>query len=228
MLIRAPGVVCLLGALAQVGFADCQGLDSDSHFRKLDETSTVRVYRLELGRLESTSMLCQEYAFFYVVTSASETSDTLAGHAGISHKWHPGAARFIQNAETHTIRNETATPHHEVIVEILNRLEYNPFNPGTDVDDFSGSGNPQVGNATWSISVQHGAMGAVKVQILAGEKLKFSAATKVLIALSDGTLEGFGKDLHLSAQDVQLISPDSEFTLTNTSRFPVRLIAISY
>jgi hypothetical protein len=68
----------------------------------------------------------------------------------------------------------------------------------------------------------------VKAEIVPGDKLSFDASTKVLIALTDGTLEGLGKKFDLSRQDVQLISPDAEFTLTNTGRFPIRFVTISY
>ena len=227
-LLKRAGVVCLLVAGAQFGFARCPGMDSDSHFQKLDETSMVRVFTLQLERLESTAKHCHEHAFFYVVTSDSETNDTLEGHAGIGRKWRAGAARFVQNPETHIIRNETATVHREVIVEILNRLEYNPLNPGYDTEDFSGDGSPQISSTTWTVPVQHGPMGAVKAQIMPGNKLNFDASTKILIALTDGTLQGLGKDFELSRQDVQLISSDSEFTLTNTGRFPIRFISIRY
>jgi len=76
-LLKRAGVVCLLVAGAQFGFARCPGMDSDSHFQKLDETSMVRVFTLQLERLESTAKHCHEHAFFYVVTSDSETNDTL-------------------------------------------------------------------------------------------------------------------------------------------------------
>jgi hypothetical protein len=227
-LIRDVGALCLLAAGTQFSFAACAGMDSDSHFHKLDENNNVKVYTLELGRLESTSSHCHEHAFFYVVTSESETSDTLQGHAGVSHKWYPGVARFVQNPETHTVRNESATPLHEVIVEILSRLEYNPLEPGYGGDDFAGPGGVRQSDKTSATLVQHGAMGGVKAEIVPGDKLSFDASTKVLIALTDGTLEGLGKKFNFSRQDVQLISPDAEFTLTNTGRFPIRFVTISY
>jgi len=228
MFFQYAATVALLASGAQISFGACAGMDSDSHFHKLDENNNVKVYTLELGRIESTSSHCHEHPFFYVVTSESETSDTLEGHAGVSHKWYPGAARLVQNPETHTIRNESSTPHREVIVEILSRLEYNPLERGYAGDDFAGPGGVKQSDKTSVTLVQHGAIGGVKAEIVPGDQLTFDASTKILIALTDGTLEGLGKKFDLSRQDVQLISPGAEFTLTNSGRFPIRFITISY
>ena len=201
-------------------------MDGDPHFHKIAESNAVRVFTLNLDRLESTSSICQDHPFFYVVTSESESTDILQDHAGISHKWRPGAARFVPAPEVHIIRNETGTPHREVIVEILSKLESDPFADNYDRDNFPGD----LGSAqpSWSVAVEHGAMSAVKSRLAPGYKVEVPSFTKVLIALTDSTLNATSKDFQLSKQDVQVLAPESDFTITNTGRFPARFITIAF
>ena len=201
-------------------------MDDDPHFRKIAQNEAVRVFTLNLDRLESTSSICQDHRFFYVVTSESESTDILQDHAGISHRWRPGAARFVPGPEVHIIRNETGTPHREVIVEILSKLEFNAFTDSSDRDNFPVS--PGSGQASWSVAVEHGAMSAVKSQLAPGYKLDAPGFTKVLIAVTDSMLNAIGRDFQLSKQDVEVLSPESDFTITNTGRFPARFITIAF
>src|SRR6185312_6733310 len=153
--------------------ATCSEMIDDSHFHKIYQNDAVRVYTLELGRLESTTTLCHEHPYFYVTTSESQTTDTTAGHAGWSHNWSPGEARWVAQPRQDVIRNETATSHYEVIVEILTRLEFEPLVQNYQSADFTGD----LGSAkpTWTVSTEHGPMTAVKTQLGPGDKLDFSA-----------------------------------------------------
>jgi len=160
------------------------------------------------------------------VTSESQTTDTQAGHAGWSHNWNSGEARFIAEPKQHIIRNETATTHRAIIVEILTKLEFNPLAQNFQTDDFAGDlGSAK---ATWTISVEHGPMSAVKTQLGPSDTMTISERTRVLIALTDLSLQWAGENLQLSRQDVKGLSPDSDFTTTNTTRFPAKFITIAF
>jgi hypothetical protein len=209
------------------GFAACPEIESDSHYRLLYENSAARVFKLELPRLESTSNHCHEHPFFYVAVTDGETTDTLDGHAGIARKWQIGVSRFVAGPETHVVRNDGGTPFREVVVEILSPLEYNPFRGNYDEDDFP-AGVPQVAVTTSTVSVQHGAMSAIRAQVVGGDKIRVPGSTKVLLALTDGKLSGNGQDFDLKRGDIKPISADSEFDLTNTGRLPIRFVTISF
>ncbi len=208
-------------------FGACSGMDSESHFRLLAESSSVRVFELELGRLESTATYCQEHPFFYVVTTDGETTNLVEGHAGVSHKWSVGSSRFVSSPETHIVRNDAGTTHREIIVEILTPLENNPFRRNYDEDDFPAM-SPQVAVTNDVVSVQHGPVSAIKAQLIAGGKLSVPASTKVLIALTDGKLTGNGKDFDLQRGQIEGISADSDFEFTNSGRLPIRFITIAF
>lgn len=219
-------ICCFFVFSSTLSVAACPQMDSDSHFRKIYENDTVRVFSLELGRLESTTSHCHQHPFFYVVTSDSQTTDTEQGHAGLSHDWYPGAARFVSGPKQHTIRNDSATVHRQVILEILTKVEYNPLVQNYDTDDFAndlGSAKP-----TWTISVEHGPMSAVKARLAPGERLDVNGRTRLLIALTDVDFQCMSKDLRLAKQDVHMLSPDSDFTVTNTGRFPAEFITIAF
>ena len=64
-----------------MAIAACSGMDGDSHFHKIYDNDTGRVFTLEIGRLESTTTHCHDDSYFYVVTSESQTTDTQTGHA---------------------------------------------------------------------------------------------------------------------------------------------------
>lgn len=211
---------------ATMAIAACPGMDGDSHFHKIYENDTVRVFTLEIGRLESTTTHCHDHSYFYVVTSESQTTDTQTGHGGWSHNWNSGEARFVAQPKQHTIRNETATTHREVIVEILTKMEFNPLTQNYETDDFTGD----LGSAkpTWTVSIEHGPMSAVKTQLGPGDKLDVSGRTRLLIALTDLSLHGLGKDLQLSRQDVQVLAPESDFSFTNITRFPAKFVTIAF
>ena len=204
----------------------CPQMDDDSHFKKVYESDTARVFTLELARLESTISHCHKRPFFYVVTSDSRTSDTEEGHAALSHDWYPGAARFVPRAKQHTIRNETATVHRQVIVEILSTVEYNALTQNYDTDEF----RADLGSAkqTWSTSVEHGPMSAVKTQLGPGDKLDLNPRTRLLIALTDLDLDVGDKNLRLKKHEVEVLSSDTALVLSNTTRFPVKFITVAF
>jgi hypothetical protein len=210
------------------GFAPsaCPEIDSESHFHKVFENETARVFTLELERLESTASYCPKYPYFYLVTTEGETTDTKVGHAGWSHRWNSGEARFIAEPAQHTIRNDSATVHRAIIVEILSKLEFIPLRSNIQGDDFAGDlGSAK---ATWTISVGHGPMSAAKTQIGAGDKVEVRGRTRVVIALDDLALQTPHSDLSLPAQGVKVISPESDFSLTNSGRFPAKLVSIAF
>jgi hypothetical protein len=219
-------IFLFFGFGAVSALAACSTMGQDSHFRKIYEDQSVRVFTLELGRLESTTAHCHEHPYFYVVTSESQTTDTPQGRGGWSHNWNSGEARFVAEPKQHIVRNETATTHREVVVEILTKVEFNPLTQNYETDDFTGD----LGSAkpTWTTSIEHGPMSAVKTQIGPADKLDVSGRTRLLIALTDLSLSGLGKNLQLSRQDVEVLSPDSDFTLTNTARFPAKFITIAF
>lgn len=206
--------------------AACFQMDNDPHFHKIYDNDTVHVFTLELARLESTASICTQHPYFYVVTSESETTDTEIGHAGLSHSWTSGEARFVARPKQHSIRNDTATVHRAIIVEILTKLEFNPLDSNYQTDAFSGD----LGSAkpTWTVSVEHGPMSAVKTQLGPADNLDVSGRTRILIALSDLSLNGLGKDIELSRQEVQVISPESDFTIHNRGRFPAKFITLAF
>ena len=199
-------------------------MSSDSHFHLLYESDTARVFELKLGRLESTGSLCHQHPFFYVVATDGETTDTLEGHAGIDRKWRVGSSRFVLGPETHVVRNDSGTTFREVVVEILTPLEYNPFRGNYDQDDFPAG----IEVTTNTVSVEHGALSAIRAQVIAGDKVSVPGSTKVLIALSDGKLSGNGKDFDLSRGDIQLISAEAGFEFTNAGRLPIRFVTIAF
>lgn len=204
----------------------CPEIDSESHFHKVFENETARVFTLELDRLESTDSYCPKHPYFYLVASEGETTDTKVGHAGWSHRWNSGEARFIAEPAEHTIRNDSAMVHRAIIVEILTKLEFNPLRSNIQGDDFAGDlGSAK---ATWTISVEHGPMSAEKMQIGPGDKVEVSGRTRVVIALNDMTLQMPHSDFSLQAQGVKVISPESDFSFTNSGRFPAKLVTIAF
>ncbi|HET9741907.1 MAG TPA: hypothetical protein VFQ00_04080 [Terriglobales bacterium] len=214
----------LLGCGTPFLAAACPELDT--HFQKIFENDSARVFTLQLDRLESTSSYCPQHPYFYVVTSDTRTLDTKTGYAGWSHDWHSGEARFVAEPKEHVIRNESATTHRAVVVEILPKLEFNPLSQNYETDDFTadlGSAKP-----TWSVSVVHGPMSALKTQLGPSDSMNLSGRTRVLIALTDLNLTWAGEDIHLSQQDVKVISPSSDFAITNNGRFPARFITIAF
>ena len=217
--------VLIIGAKWGIA-APCPQMDEDSHFKKVYESDTVRVFTLELARLESTISHCHKRPFFYVVTSDTRTSDTEEGHAALSHDWYPGAARFVPRAKQHTIQNESATVHRQVVVEIMSSIEYNPLTQNYDTDEF----RADLGSAkqTWSTSVEHGPMSAVKTQLGPGDKLDLNPRTRLLIALTDLDLDAGDNKLRLKKQEVEVLSSDTALVLTNTMRFPVKFITIAF
>jgi hypothetical protein len=201
-------------------------MDSDPQFHRIYQTDATRVFTLELGRLETTSSYCHLHPFFYVVTSDSATTDTTQGQAGLSHNWHPGEARFVNGPKQHTVRNDGVNPHREIIVEILSKVDFNPLTQQYAADDFPndlGSAKP-----TWTISVEHGPMSAVKTQVAPGDTLETTGRTRLVIALTDINVRVLGKDLQLAAQDYKVLAPESDFSITNTARFPARFITIAF
>jgi|SRR5690348_1407658 hypothetical protein len=220
-------IVLFSFVFATKSFGACSGIESESHFRLLAESSSVRVFELELERLQSTASYCQEHPFFYVVTTDGETTNFMEGHAGVSRKWNVGSSRFVSGPETHIIRNDAGTTHREIIVEILTPLESNAFRRNYDEDDFPPM-SPQVAVTNDAVSVQHGPVSAIKAQLIGGGKLSVPASTKVLIALTDGKLTGNGKDFDLRKGQIEGISADSDFEFINSGRLPIRFVTIAF
>lgn len=52
-------VIVFASLFTAPSFGACSGMENDSHFRLLFESSSVRVFELELERLESTASYCQ-------------------------------------------------------------------------------------------------------------------------------------------------------------------------
>jgi len=200
-------------------------MDGEPHFHKIYESESARVFTLELGRLESTAS-CPQHAYFYVVTSETETTDTPAGRVGWSHRWNSGEARFVAEPKPHEIRNNMAIAHRAIFVEILSKLEFNPLTQNYETDDFTGdlgSANP-----TWTVSVEHGPMSAVKTQLGPQDKLTVSGRARVLVALNQISLHTTNGEIRLSPHEVEVISPESDFTVTNIGRFPAKFITIAF
>src|SRR5690348_16454678 len=119
---RLPYLGLLLSFASAFCFSACPEMDGEPHFHKIYESESARVFTLELGRLESTAS-CPQHAYFYVVTSETETTDTPAGRVGWSHRWNSGEARFVAEPKPHEIRNNMAIAHRAIFVEILSKLE---------------------------------------------------------------------------------------------------------
>jgi len=224
-LARLACLGLLLSSAHLFCFSACPEID-DSHFQKIYESESARVFTLELGRLESTTSYCPQHAYFYVVTSETETTDTPAGRVGWSHRWNSGEARFVAEPKPHVIRNNMATTHRAVFVEILTKLEFNPLTKNYETDDFTGD----LGSAkpTWTVSVEHGPMSAEKTQLGPADGLTISRRARVLIALNDISLHGSGRDIKLAREQVHVISPESDFTVTNVGPFPAKFITIAF
>jgi hypothetical protein len=225
-LVLSTGLGLLLLCCSTLCAAACPEMENDGHFRKIYENDVARVFSLQLGRIESTASYCPQHPYFYVVTSESQTTDTPTGRVGWSHNWNPGEGRFVAQPKQHVIRNETATIHRAIFVELLTKLEFNPLSQNFETDDFAGD----LGSAktTWTVSVEHGAMSSVKTQLGPADKLDISGRTCILIAITDLKLQGLSKDLQLSQQDAQVISPEADFSVTNPGKFPVRFVTIAF
>jgi hypothetical protein len=225
------GFVALLSALTvSAQTPSCLDVADEPHHQLLYSNADVRVFLLELPRLAATDPHCHSHSYFYVVTADSETSTTPEGHATFSHYWRAGETRFIYNPTKHVERNENANTFHEVIVETLKRVPYDPLDANYDSDEIVGD----LGNVkpTWTASATRGALTVARVQLAPDAIYRPNGAGQVVIALTDLELkrdhDGLPRQkIELNAQDVQVLTGETA-KLTNTGTNSAKFIIVEF
>jgi hypothetical protein len=131
----------------------------------------------------------------------------------------------------HVIRNESGSPHRELIVETLRGASYDPDAGNLDMDLFpAGLGSTK---PTWTVSLTRGGVTASKTQLASGAEITVSGGEHVLLALSNLEFDRqvSGKSvgtLDMAAQDVQPLPSGSDFKLVNTGRQSAKFILIEF
>jgi hypothetical protein len=215
---------------ARAQTSSCPDLADEFHHQLLFSNQDVRVFLLELARLDSTEPHCHAHPYFYVIPGEGRSSTTPEGHATFSHDWRGGETRFVFSPVKHVVRNESINPYREVIVESLRQIQYRPLDGNYDTDELAGD----LGSTkpTWTISAVRGNLAASKTQLAPNADFTPQGASQVLIALTDLQIkrerEGMpAQNIELSAQEVKILSGDT-IKLTNTGSHPAKFITIEF
>jgi len=225
-------VYLAISAFSSSAFGSPKCLDAadEPHHRVIFENKEVRIFQLELARLQSTSAYCYAGPVLYFVPTESRTTRIATGYAGITHDWMPGEARFVAVPLERTVRNETNVTHREIIVETHRNLEYNPLRGNQDIDEF-----PAVRDSnqpTGSVDFARGSLSAQKTQLAAGDRIDVGRTDHLLIALDDLHLTTDGakkaKDISLNRGDAATIEGGAASKLTNGANAPSKFILVDF
>ena len=190
----------------------------------------MRVLLLELPRIASTEQYCYASPYVYIVLGQGRSSTTAEGKGTFSHDWSGSETHLVNNPQKQVVRNESGETFREVIVEMRRGLEYHQLEDQYDTDLFpSGLGTVK---PTWTVSFQRGGVHFSNTQLAAGDTVKVTGSSHLLIALNDVSLQQGtgreGQEINLSAQEVTNLQGGPASELTNTGHNAARFILIEY
>ncbi len=203
-----------LAAAQTVSPEACPSLDAadEPHHSLIFRNSSVRIFELQLGRIQSTQPHCHQHTFVTVVTSESRTTD-----GAISNDWQPGDTRLIYGPYSSNIRNEQSMTHHAIEVETLHTVTYS-WSLRNQYSDPFGADMGTV-KPTWSQTFSRAGLAGTRAQLASGDSLDINPPDHLLIATTDLELEvvkpGGTERLTLSRGDTRMFPGGSVSKLTN-------------
>jgi hypothetical protein len=226
-------LICLaLFVLTSTAFGSQKCLDAadEPHHRLIFGNKDVRIFELQLARLESTSVYCYAGPFINIIPRESRTTRTNSGHGGITTDWGAGDSRFVLTPVERTVRNETNVTHREIVIESHRKVEYNLLRNNLDNDEF-----PAVVDShqpTWTVYFTRGSLSAQKTQLAAGDHISVATPDHLLIALEDLNLSLEGskkaKEIRLNKTESAVLEGGTAITFTNQAKAPAKFILVEF
>lgn len=216
-----------LGLTSAAQVAKCADVSSESHHSLLYSSSDVRIFRLDLARLQATDEYCHKYAYLRIIVTDGRTADIASGGAAMSRNWEPGSTRFVYTPKPKVTRNETGGAHREYVVETLHGVEYNPLHGNYDTDALP----PGIGSVkpTWTVEAARGPFTIANTQLAPGDNIAVRPPLHFLIALSDVDLStDSGERIQIPAGDAQLIKARSTSSLRNVGAARARFMMVEF
>lgn len=220
----------------------CVAAGDEPHHKLLAQGSSIRIYMVELNRLESTERYCSEHPFLRIAVSAGEASNLKENEAAVSHTWRPGEALFVSQPENHVLRNDRGDAFTELEIEDLSSQSGRPIPQECDYNNGEGAPpcfEPQgfpvdpgdVG--TWTISFNRRGLSAQKSRISPGESITIGDASHLLLALTPAKLKlkiegGDEATADLQAQQAIVLPGGAKRTVTNTGAQAARIISVEF
>ncbi len=209
--------------------AKCVDMSADPHYRLVAEAQDTRVFLLDLGRLESTGLVCHDHPYLNIVTSDSQTTTMFEQSGPILDDWYPGNTRFAYTPHAQKLRTETWITHHAVIIETNRTVEFNPLQGNYARDLFFS--DPGAAKPSWTMPVSAGPWIVIKAQLARGDAADLGALDYLIVALADMELreEVPGKEprtVKLSRHEALLLPAGSARKLRNTGSAGVTFIAV--
>jgi len=208
----------------------CLDIADEPHHQLLFQNQNVQIYRLDLGRLESTEMYCVAHPFLRIIAADGRTTDLVAGEAGYQHDWHAGEARLVYVGKKKQIRNELSTSYREYVVETLRTVEYVQGDNNYDTDAF-GYDVADV-KPTWSVTFARAGLAATRTKLAPEDVTGLGTPNYLLIALTEVDLKLSGdpkpNNIALPAGDSQMLKGGHERELKNQGAVPARFITVEF
>jgi hypothetical protein len=216
-----------LGLTGAAQVAKCADVSAEPHHSLLYSSSDVRIFRLDLARLQATDESCHKYAYLRIIVTDGRTADIVSGGATMSRNWEPGSTRFIYTPKPKVTRNETGGAHREYVIEMLHGVEYNPLHGNYDTDVLP----PGLGSVkpTWTVEIVRGAPSVANTQLAPADSVAIRPPSHFLVALTDVDLTtDSGERIRLPAGDAQLLKAASTASLRNAGTARARFIIVEF
>ncbi len=219
------------GMICAAQTTKCMDVSEEPHHHLIFDDKNVRVFSLELRRLESTLPHCHSHAYLYIVTGESSIATTREGEGTFSKDLRTGDARFIYPPVKHVVRNDMNTAHRQIVIESLRTIQRQIFEWNYDTDEFPSETDPH--KPTWSVSFSRGGLTAIKSQLAAGDHVTINKPDHLLIALSELELKKEIQDkppsiFKLAQGEAVMLPGGSTATLTNSGRESALLVTVEF
>ena len=220
----------------------CVAAADEPHHKLLAQGSSIRIYMVELNRLESTERYCSGHPFLRIAVNAGEASNLQENSAAVSQNWRPGEALFVSQPENHVLRNDRGDPFRELEIEDLSSRSGQHTPQECDYNNGEGARpcyEPQgfpvdPGNvATWTVSFHRRGLSADKSRLSPGDSITIGDGSHLLLALTPAKLKlkidgGDEADTELQPQQSIILPAGAKRTITNTGREAAKLISIEF
>jgi hypothetical protein len=236
--------ISLISLVALPIFAQqsCAAAADEPHHKLLVQGSGVRIFMVELNRLETTDRYCSDHPFLRVAVSAGEASNLQENAPPVSHTWRAGEALFVSQPENHVLRNDRGDPFTELEIEDLSSqsARHTPqecdYNGGEGVRPcYEPRGFPvdpgDVG--TWTVSFHRRGLTVYKSRLSPGDSITMGDGSHLLLALTPAKLKlkienGDEAGADLQPQQSIVLPAGAKRTITNTGRDAAKLISVEF
>ena len=220
----------------------CVPAANEPHHKLLVQGSSVRIFTVELNRLESTDRYCSAHPFLRIAVSAGEASNLQENSPAVSHTWRPGEALFVSQPENHILRNDRGDEFSELEIEDLNSQSGRHTPQECDYNNSEGTRpcyEPQgfpvdPGNVgSWTVSFHRRGLSADKSRLSPGDSITIGEGSHLLLALTSAKLKlkienGDEAEADLRPEQSLVLPAGVKRTITNTGRDAAKLISVEF